>query len=582
MLTEFKLPPLGENIAAGDVVKVLITKGQAVQKNQIVLEIETDKAVVEVPSTLSGKVGNVLVEAGKKIKIGDVIFQLEGHNASAAAEPTPAAAAPTKNKPSTKTPAVKLETAATIATPPATTAMPVATPQAPQPTDASTARTFVLPTLGENIAKGELVKILFKAGDVVQPGQNVIEVETDKAVIEVPLPEGGTITEILVKAGQKLSIGEPIFFYTTQAMPADVAKPIAASPVSTATTTTSAAATPATATATAAPTVTPATTNVVVTAPQPILTVPNLPTGPVLAAPSVRKLAREIGVDIQDVKASEPTGRITIEDVKAHAKKMSTEYKTERLKPVGGVLPQIELPDFSRWGSFESKPMSNIRKATALRMTQAWSTIPQVTQTDEADVTLLEELRKRFGKRAEDLGTKLTSTAILLKIVGSALKVFPQFNASIDMGKEEIIYKKYINIGVAVDTDRGLLVPVVRDVNKKNIIDLSKELGLLSEKARLRKTTLEEMQGASFTISNLGGIGGGHFTPIVNPPEVAILGVGKWKYQPIYIDGEFKPRKILPLSLTYDHRLIDGADAARFLRWLCEAVQDPFLMELEG
>ncbi len=579
MLTEFKLPPLGENIAAGDVVKVLIAKGQAVQKNQIVLEIETDKAVVEVPSSLSGKVGNVLVEVGKKIKIGDVIFQLEGHTQAAVAEPVAAVPA-AKSKPAPKIQTVKSEAVKTepvitsaavtpAASPNTATAQ---TPQMPQPASSTDSRTFVLPTLGENIAKGELVKILVKAGDIVKPLQNVVEVETDKAVIEVPLPDGGTITEILAQVGQKLSIGEPIFFYTTQVAAADVSKPIAsAAPV----------AAPISATPQQATTVLTQTT-ATATTPQPIFTVPNLPTGPVLAAPSVRKLAREIGVDIQDVKANDAAGRITIEDVKAHAKKMSTEYKTERLKPVGGALPQIELPDFSRWGNFESKPMSNIRKATALRMTQAWSTIPQVTQTDEADVTLLEELRQRFGKRAEDLGTKLTSTAILLKIVGSALKVFPQFNASIDMGKEEIIYKKYIHIGVAVDTDRGLLVPVVRDVNKKNIIDLSKELGLLSEKARLRKTTLEEMQGASFTISNLGGIGGGHFTPIVNPPEVAILGVGKWKYQPVYIDGEFKPRKILPLSLTYDHRLIDGADAARFLRWLCEAVQDPFLMELEG
>ena len=592
MLTEFKLPPLGENIASGDVVKVLITKGQAVQKNQIVLEIETDKAVVEVPSTLSGKVGNVLAEVGKKIKIGDVIFQLEGHAPETTDTAAPAVAV-AKNKPAPKTTStvktepVKMDpvaTAAPQASQPVTNSEFKATnniaPQNPEssPSTTTTSRTFVLPTLGENIAKGELVKILVKAGDVVKPGQNVVEVETDKAVIEVPLPEGGTITEVLAKVGQKLNIGESVFIYTAQAMGKDVTQTIVNAPVSPAALQTST----TQATATAMPTTTPVTAPVAANGPQLIFTVPNLPTGPVLAAPSVRKLAREIGVDIQDVKVTDSKGRITIEDVKAHAKKMSTEYKAERLKPTGGALPQIELPDFSRWGTFESKPMSNIRKATALRMTQAWSTIPQVTQTDEADVTLLEELRKRFGKRAEDLGTKLTSTAILLKIVGSALKVFPQFNASIDMGKEEIIYKNYFHIGVAVDTDRGLLVPVVRDVNKKNIIDLSKELALLSEKARIRKTTLEEMQGASFTISNLGGIGGGHFTPIVNPPEVAILGVGKWKYQPVYIDGEFKPRKILPLSLTYDHRLIDGADAARFLRWLCEAVQDPFLMELEG
>lgn len=550
MATSFKLPELGENITAGDVVKVLVANGQSVEKNQIVLEIETDKAVIEVPSTVAGQITNVSVSAGQKIKVGEVIFTYE---TKSAATTSPSIAEKTSTEP-------KAESTA-----PTQTETKSQTQSQPAPAN----RSFVLPELGENITQGEVVKILVKTGDVIKAGSNVIEVETDKAVIEVPCAESGIVRDITAKVGQKIRVGETIFTFTPEAKSTQNTAPAQVASIKSNNDVTEKPQTPKIDTA------------IPKSQPQ-LLTVPHLPQNPVLAAPSVRKLAREIGVDLHDVVTTQSDGRITLEDVKAHAKKMSTEFKAQKLKPSGGTLPQIELPDFSRWGEIETTPMSGIRKATALRMTQAWTTIPQVTQTDEADVTLLEDLRKKFGKRAENLGIKLTSTAILLKIVGSALKVFPQFNASLNMATEEIIHKKYYHIGVAVDTDRGLLVPVVRDINKKNILDLAKELGELSEKARARKTTLDEMQGASFTISNLGGIGGGHFTPIVNPPEVAILGVGQWKYRPIWIENEFKPRKILPLSLTYDHRLIDGADAARFLRWLCEAVQDPFLMELEG
>ena len=226
--------------------------------------------------------------------------------------------------------------------------------------------------------------------------------------------------------------------------------------------------------------------------------------------------------------------------------------------------------------------MSNIRRKTAERMARASSTVAQVTQFDQADVTDLEELRKRFGKKAEASGGKLTVTAITAKVAAAALKVFPKFSASIDMAGNEIVFKKYVHIGVAVDTDRGLLVPVIRDADHKNIIAISTELAQLSEKARSKKLTPEEMEGGVFTITNLGGIGGSHFTPIVNYPEAAILGISRAVYQPVYRDGQFVPRLILPLSLSYDHRLIDGADAARFLRWVAEALEQPFLLSLEG
>lgn len=226
--------------------------------------------------------------------------------------------------------------------------------------------------------------------------------------------------------------------------------------------------------------------------------------------------------------------------------------------------------------------MSNVRKKTAEHLSYAWATIPHVTQFDKADITELEELRKKFGKKVEAAGGKLTVTAILLKVISAALKVFPQFNAAVDMENKEIIYKKYYNVGIAVDTEKGLIVPVIKDVDKKNIVQLSVELKELSERARNKKTSLDEMQGGNFSISNLGGIGGTYFTPIVNSPEVAILGISRSAFEPVYKDGEFVPRLMMPLSLSYDHRIIDGADAIKFLRWVVEALENPFLLSLEG
>jgi pyruvate dehydrogenase E2 component (dihydrolipoamide acetyltransferase) len=293
----------------------------------------------------------------------------------------------------------------------------------------------------------------------------------------------------------------------------------------------------------------------------------------------VRRLARELGIDINEVVGSESGGRVSEEDVRNYAR--SIILNVTRLRPAAQSVAST-LPDFSQWGAIERKPMSGVRRKTSERLSEAWQTIPHVTHFDQADITELEELRERFAKKAEAAGGKLTITAIALKVVASALKVFPQFNASLDPQAEEIIYKKYCNIGVAVDTDRGLLVPVIRDVDKKNILELAVELTELSEKARNKKISIEEMQGGSFTITNLGGIGGLNFSPIVNSPEVAILGVARASRQPVFIDGQIAPRLMLPLALSYDHRLIDGADAARFLRWVVEALQQPLLLALEG
>jgi len=306
------------------------------------------------------------------------------------------------------------------------------------------------------------------------------------------------------------------------------------------------------------------------------------------AAPSVRRFAREIGIDISQVRGSGSSGRISIEDVKTYAKTLNEQIRQGGFSSGGIGIVKESLPDFSKWGEMERQPMSNIRKKTAEHLSYSWATVPHVTQFDKADITELENLRMQFGKKVIEAGGKLTVTAILLKVIASAFKVFPQFNTSVDMDKNEIIYKKFINIGVAVDTDRGLLVPVIRDVDKKNIIQLSIELAEISKKARDKKLSLEEMQGGCFTISNLGGIGGTYFTPVVNSPEVAILGVSKSSYEPVYINekpaelaGKFEPRLIMPLSLSYDHRIIDGADGIRFLRWVVNALENPFLLSLE-
>jgi pyruvate dehydrogenase E2 component (dihydrolipoamide acetyltransferase) len=295
------------------------------------------------------------------------------------------------------------------------------------------------------------------------------------------------------------------------------------------------------------------------------------------AAPTVRRFAREVGIDIATVPGTGSGGRISIDDVKAEANR--------RLSRSGGggiAAPAVDLPDFSRWGTIRREPMSKVRSLTSEAMTRAWLTAPQVTNHELADITELEDLRRTYKQRVEAAGGKLSLTAILIKVVATALKRFPNLNASIDPAGGEIIFKEFIHIGVAVDTERGLLVPVIRDADRKNITEIAIELEDLAARARNRKLKPDEMQGGTFSISNLGGIGGTGFSPIVNWPEVAILGVSRNRIQPEWIDDDFEPRRMLPLSLSYDHRLIDGAEAARFLSWLTEALEQPLLLALEG
>ena len=320
------------------------------------------------------------------------------------------------------------------------------------------------------------------------------------------------------------------------------------------------------------------------------------------ASPGVRRLAREIGVDIDGVQGTGAEGRISQEDVKEHARRILSSVGASTSLGAGtgreGAMAPAPLPDFAKWGEIERQPMSNIRRTTAERLSYAWNTVAHVTQCDKADITSMEELRRKYRKQVEEAGGNLTVTAMLVKVIATAVKQFPQFNASLDPQAEEIVLKKYVHVGVAVDTDRGLLVPVVRDADRKNITQIAVEVHQAAEKARSRKLTREEMSGGSITISNLGGIGGTYFTPIVNWPEVAILGVSRGIIEPVWMPGSgrggplgppsnaaggaFEARQLLPLSLSYDHRVIDGADAMRFLRWVVEAIEQPFLLSLLG
>lgn len=441
-----------------------------------------------------------------------------------------------------------------------------------------------LPDVGEGIESGTVVSVLVKPGDKIHKDQPLVELETDKAVVEVPSTAAGVVKQVNVKEGDEAPIGS-VLVVVDEGGQAEEAAPAEAGPAAEAAAPAPEASAPPAERPAEPPAGRPAERE---PAPAPARAPEAQPAAAsageqdeghrlVPAAPSVRRLARELGIDIRTVQGTGLLGRISANDVRQAASGAPT-------RAVAAAPAAPPLPDFSRWGEVERVPMSGIRKATVRSMTTAWATVPMVTHFDKADVTELERFRKRYQKEADKAGAKLTPTAVLLKVVAVALRRFPDFNSSIDVEKQEIVRKRYVNVGVAVDTDAGLLVPVVKDADRKGIIELAKELGELAEKARDRKLTLEEMQGGNFSISNLGGIGGAGFTPIVNPPDVAILGVSRAAVEPVWDaeSGRFEPRTIMPLALTYDHRLIDGAAAARFLRWVCTALEDPFVALLDA
>jgi pyruvate dehydrogenase E2 component (dihydrolipoamide acetyltransferase) len=498
MATEFKIPELGENVTAGDVVRIMVNPGDALEKDQPVLELETDKATIEVPSDVSGTVKELKVKQGDKVKVGQVILTLdegEGGKAEKTEKPEKAKAAK----------AEKAEKPAKGG----------ADESKPQPAGA--------PEEG-GMSQAEPGKAEDKDDEAGEAGARKAAAERDQGTVEEEEPEEPEDEKPAKKRGEVVDIQRG----ARPSQPAPAAEEAAGPPPP--------------------------------------------------AAPSVRRMARELGVEIRRVTGTGADGRISAEDVQEYVKSVMSGRG-------GSGVPAPQLPDFTKWGEVERKPMSNIRRKTAEHLSSAWNTIPHVTNHDKADITDLEALRKQYGAQAEKAGGKMTMTAIAVKIVAGAMQRFPQFNASADMARQEIVYKHAIHVGVAVDTERGLLVPVIRDADQKGIVDLSVELTKLSERARAGKLSLDEMQGGGMTVTNLGGIGGTSFTPIVNWPEVAILGISRGAYEPVWSeddDGEagFEARLMLPLSLSYDHRVIDGADAARFLRWVCEAFEQPFVLAL--
>ena len=397
-------------------------------------------------------------------------------------------------------------------------------------------------------------------GQVVAADDSLIEIESEKATLDVPADSGGTVTAIHVKAGDTIAVGQPLL----------TLDPIAAGPP------------PAPADVQAPVHDVPSTDRAQVAegpAPQPAMadseTRADANAGdgpPVAAAPSVRTFAREIGVDVRLVDGSGPTGRISVDDVKAHARHRGPAAATPAAAP---------LPNFAQWGPIERVRMSRLRRTLAENLARSWATVPHVTLFHEADVTDIEDVRVEYKEAAEARGAKLTITAFLLPVVAAALKAHPKLNASLDLAAGEIVQKRYYHLGVAADTERGLLVPVIRNVDTKGVIDLAVELTGLAERARDGKLSLDEMQGATFTISNLGGLGTGFFTPIVNPPEVGILGVGRAVPRSTLYNDVMQTRLMLPLSLSFDHRALDGADGARFLAWIVDALQRPMMLAME-
>jgi pyruvate dehydrogenase E2 component (dihydrolipoamide acetyltransferase) len=556
---EFRLPNLGEGIEGGTITAVLVKPGDVVKAGQNVVTIETDKAAVDVPIESDGIVESVAIKLGDKVAIGTPLLTLKTGSspapAAAAVSPPPAASVP----------------------PAAPAAAPVATP--PAPAAATTA--FHLPNLGEGIESGTVTAIFVKPGDTVKAGQNVVAVETDKAAVDVPVESDGTVVTVDVQLGDKVAIGGKLLtlkaLTPAAAVPASPPSP-PPSPAPVSTNDREPAASPARVAATTS-------NGRVATPPTPVRTL-DIP-----ASPATRKLARELGVALSEIRGSGRGGRVTFDDVKAFVRS-----ERQRLKDSGGVTPAPAavasgsivnvftlppLPDFSKFGPIEVTEVPQIRQTIAKNLTIGWRTMPMVTQHELADITELEAGRKRIVEALPKGSPKITMTVLAIKACVAALKEFPRFNSSYDMNTGKLILKKYYHIGIAVDTERGLVVPVIRDADKKSIRDLAHEVATLATKARENKLTIDEMRGGTFTITNLGGIGGTAFTPIVNYPEVAILGLSKSSLQPVVRDGQIVARLMMPLSLTYDHRVIDGADGCRFTVRLAQLFSDPLRLLME-
>jgi pyruvate dehydrogenase E2 component (dihydrolipoamide acetyltransferase) len=527
-LVEIKVPDIGD-FAEVAVIELLVKPGDTVAAEQSLITVESDKASMEIPSSAAGVVKELKVKLGDKVKEGSVVLMLEAAGAAAAPPPAPA--------------------------PAAAAASPAAAAPAPA---AAGPVTVAVPDIGD-FKDVAVIEVFVKPGDTIKVEQSLITVESDKASMEIPSSHGGVVKQVLVKVGDTVNRGSPVVLLegAVGAAPAVAAAPAAA-------------AAPSPAPAAAAPAAMPA-------------HAPGAASGALPhASPSIRKLARELGVPLVEVKGSGPKGRITQTDVQGFVKGvMAGETQTAAQKAkapaaaAGGGIPGL-LPwpqvDFAKFGPIERKDLSRIKKISGANLHRNWVLIPHVTNNDEADITDLEAFRVQTNKDNEKSGVKVTMLAFVIKAVVSALKKYPDFNASLD--GDALVYKKYFHVGFAADTPNGLVVPVLRDADKKGILQISQEMGELAKKARDGKLGPADMTGGCFSISSLGGIGGTHFTPIVNAPEVAILGLSKGYLKPVWDGKAFAPRLTLPLSLSYDHRVIDGASAARFNAYLGQVLAD--------
>lgn len=548
-LIEVKVPDIGD-FSEVAVIELLVKPGDTVKPEQSLITVESDKASMEIPCSHAGVVKELKVKMGDKISEGTVVLVLEADGVSAAAPAAPAAAsaaAPAAPAPATTSPAT-----------PAVALGPVE---------------VRVPDIGD-FKDVAVIEVFVKPGDTVKLEQSLITVESDKASMEIPSSAAGVIKELKVKLGDKINIGDLL-----AVLEGTTAAPVAAS---------LAASTTVAVAASAAPTAAPAATAATAAPAMPVAAVAvpahNPTTAPVHvphASPSVRKFARELGVPLEEVKGTGNKGRITQEDVQAFTKSVmagATQTKAQAAKPPAGgdgaALGLIPWPkvDFAKFGPIERKELGRIKKISGANLLRNAIMIPAVTNHDDADITELEAFRVSTNKENEKSGVKVTMLAFLIKACVSALKKFPEFNSSLD--GDSLVYKQYWHIGFAADTPNGLVVPVIKDADKKGVLQISQEMGELAKKARDGKLGPADMTGATFTISSLGGIGGRYFTPIINAPEVAILGVCKSQMEPVWNGKEFVPRLMLPLSLTWDHRVIDGAAAARFNAYLGQILAD--------
>jgi len=536
-----RVPDIGSG--EGEIIELFVKVGDRIEADQSLLTLESDKASMEIPAPKAGIVKELKVKLGDRLKEGDELLVLEAEGAADAAPEAPAA----EQKPA------QAEAAAPA---PAAEAAP-APAAAPA---AASVQDIHVPDIGSS-GKAKIIEVLVKAGDTVEADQSLITLESDKASMEIPSPAAGVVKEVIAKLDDEVGTGDLILkLEIAGAAPAPAQAPAAAAPAKTE-------AAPAAAPAAAAP-----------AAPAPAATAPAAGSNAkVHAGPAVRQLAREFGVELGAVAATGPHGRILKEDVQVYVKAMMQKAKEAPAAAgaTGGAgIPPIPVVDFSKFGEVEEVAMTRLMQVGAANLHRSWLNVPHVTQFDSADITELEAFRVAQKAVAEKAGVKLTVLPLLLKACAFLLKELPDFNSSLAPSGKAVIRKKYVHIGFAVDTPDGLLVPVIKNVDQKSLLQLAAEAAALAEKARTKKLSADEMQGACFTISSLGHIGGTGFTPIVNAPEVAILGVSKATMQPVWDGKAFQPKLMLPLSLSYDHRVINGAAAARFTKRLGDVLGD--------